>query len=299
MATSRDSTHDKKTGDRQGVSTMTDTADSQSASTSAAGSASKRRAGRKGKIRRGAALAGALAVVGAMYSFASPSSAEDSASANQSASAAEGEGLYTKTCITCHGANLEGVKDRGPSLIGVGEAAVYFQVSTGRMPMTRQAAQAPRKKPKFDHDQTLQLAAYIGQYGGPEIPEVTDEQLKQANLADGGELFRLNCASCHNFVGEGGALSSGKFAPSLGKATPVNIYSAMLTGPQSMPIFSQNQLTDEQKINIIAYVDSLRTTTDPGGASIGRTGPVPEGLVIWLAGISFMLICTVWIAGKS
>lgn len=305
MASSHNLNNDKKTGDRQGVSTMTDTADAQSAppsaerATAAKAAVNKRRSGRKSKVRRVAALIGALAVVGGMYSFASPSSADDGSSATQKDAITAGQNIYDKSCITCHGANLEGVKDRGPSLLGVGQAAVYFQVSTGRMPMTLQDAQAVRKEPKFNHKETLQLAAFIGQYGGPEIPEVSDEELKNADLAEGGELFRLNCASCHNFVGEGGALSSGKFAPSLKNATPVEIYSAMLTGPQNMPVFSQNQLTNEQKVNIIAYVQSLKTTTDPGGASIGRTGPVPEGLVIWLAGIGFMLICTVWIAGKS
>ncbi len=229
-----------------------------------------------------------------------PSSAEDSSGSQANASqVAEGKDLYDKTCITCHGANLQGVQDRGPSLLGTGAAAVYFQVATGRMPMARQEAQAERKKPKFDHDQTLALAAYIGQYGGPDIPDIPQSKLDNANLAEGGELFRLNCASCHNFTGQGGALSSGKFAPSLKEATPTDIYTAMLTGPQNMPIFGQNQLTDDEKVNIIAYVEALKATTDPGGASIGRTGPVPEGLVIWLAGIGFLLVCTVWIAGKS
>ena len=298
MAKTHDSTHDNQTGDRQGVSTMTDLADTQSVPPSAAGSAKKRRTGRKSKVRRAAALLGALAVVGGMYSYATPSNAEDSA-ASQAEMIKTGQGLYDKTCITCHGANLEGVDDRGPSLLGVGAAAAYFQVSTGRMPMARQEAQALRKPAKFDHKESLAIAAYIGQYGGPDIPKVSDESIKNANLAEGGELFRLNCASCHNFVGQGGALSSGKFAPSLKHANPVDIYSAMLTGPQDMPVFGPNQLTDEQKVDIIAYVQALQTTTDPGGANIGRTGPVPEGLVIWLGGISFMLICTVWIAGKS
>lgn len=299
MADTHDSNHDKQTGDRQGVSTMTDTADTQSAPPSAASSAKKRRTGRKSKVRRAAALLGALAVVGGMYSYATPSNAESNASASQAEMMKTGQGLFDKSCITCHGANLEGVKDRGPSLLGVGAAAVYFQVSTGRMPMTRQEAQTVRKPAKFGRDDTLALAAFIGQYGGPEIPEVSNEAIKNANLAEGGELFRLNCSSCHSFVGAGGALSSGKFAPSLKQASPVDIYAAMLTGPQNMPVFSPNQLTDEQKIDVIAYVKALQDTTDPGGANIGRTGPVPEGLVIWLGGISFLLICTVWIAGKS
>lgn len=261
--------------------------------------AAKTRTKRKGFARRAGALAGALAVVGAMYSMATPGAGAEESAAGDPDAIAMGADIYEKSCITCHGANLEGVNDRGPALIGVGEAAVYFQVSTGRMPMAQQNAQAPAKQVDFTHDQILALSAYIGQYGGPAIPEVTDEDLAEANLAEGGELFRLNCSSCHSFTGQGGALSSGKHAPPLKNATPTQIYTAMLTGPQNMPIFGPNQLTDEEKTNIVAYVDMLNQGHNPGGLPIGRTGPLPEGLVIWLGGLAVLLVGTIWIAGKS
>lgn len=264
----------------------------------AAAKAAKKRTERKGVVRRAGALAGALAVVGTMYSMATPGAAEEPSS-GASDQAKAGQEIYDKSCITCHGANLEGVTGRGPSLAGVGSAAVYFQVSTGRMPLAQQGPQAPRKQVFFDHDQIAALAAYVGQYGGPETPKVTDEDLSKANLADGGELFRLNCASCHSFTAQGGALSSGKHAPSLKNASPSQIYAAMLTGPQNMPVFGPNQLSDEEKKNIIAYVEMLKKNNNPGGASIGRTGPVPEALVIWLGAMSVILVGTIWIAGKS
>lgn len=262
--------------------------------------AAKTRTKRKGFARRAGALAGALAVVGTMYSMATPGvvGAEESVAGDPEAIAL-GADLYETSCISCHGVNLEGVEDRGPSLIGVGEASVYFQVSTGRMPMAQQNAQAPAKAPHFSRDDTLALSAYIGQYGGPEIPEVSEEGLAEANLAEGGELFRLNCSSCHSFTGQGGALSSGKHAPSLSNATPTEIYTAMLTGPQNMPIFGPNQLTDEEKLDIIAYVEMLNENHNAGGHPIGRTGPIPEGLVVWFVGLSALLVGTIWIAGKS
>ena len=40
-----------------------------------------------------------------------------------------------------------GRADRGPSLIGVGEASVYFQVHTGRMPLAAQEADAAASRP--------------------------------------------------------------------------------------------------------------------------------------------------------
>ena len=139
-----------------------------------------------------------------------------------------GKQLYETSCVTCHGANLQGVPDRGPSLIGVGEAAVYFQVSTGRMPAMRGEAQAPRKDPIFDPHQIDAVGAYVqANGGGPVVPrndngEIAEQSLIGDNVARGGDLFRLNCASCHNFTGRGGALSSGKYAPDLSPADPVS-----------------------------------------------------------------------------
>ena len=252
------------------------------------------------------ALALALGSVGVAYATvaaaATPkaqTAAAANAPANESVDVRKGRQLYETSCITCHGQNLQGVLDRGPSLIGVGSASVYFQVSTGRMPATQQGAQIAEKKPKYEDMQVQQLAAYVQSVGdGPEIP-TGDLRGTDANLAEGGELFRLNCASCHNFAGRGGALSAGKYAPPLTNASDTVIWTAMLSGPQNMPVFSDNQLTTEQKQAITNYVQTLKAQRDPGGSSIGRLGPVPEGLVIWVAGIGAIMLMILWIGAKS
>lgn len=217
----------------------------------------------------------------------------------------EGKQLYDTSCVTCHGVNLQGVQDRGPSLIGVGEAAVYFQVSTGRMPAVRNEAQIMRKPPKFDDKQIDALGAYIqANGGGPTVLRDSNGEVAQSSLADGdiargSELFRLNCASCHNFTGEGGALSSGKFAPALGPATEQDIYTAMITGPQNMPKFSDRQLTQEEKIDIISYVKSAQDTKAPGGWGLGGFGPATEMIAIWVIGITAVVGATMWIGARS
>ena len=252
------------------------------------------------------ALALALGSVGVAYATvaaaATPKAqtvAAANAPANESVEIRKGRQLYETSCITCHGQNLQGVLDHGPSLIGVGSAAVYFQVATGRMPVTRQEAQAERKKPKFDEAETLQLAAYVQSVGGGPVIPTGDLRGSDANLAEGGELFRLNCAACHNFVGSGGALSAGKYAPSLRDATDKVLWTAMLSGPQNMPVFGDNQLTAEQKQAITNYVLTVNEQKDPGGSSIGRLGPVPEGLVIWVVGIGAIMLMILWIGAKS
>jgi len=267
-----------------------------------------RRRSAPSRVRRrlGAAarMLAALALAGGVYTAFAPGAFADD-TRQLSASAQEGKALFDNSCISCHGRNAEGVQDRGPSLIGVGSASVEFQVGTGRMPMTRQEAQAEQKAPQFDKAQTKQLGQYIQELGGgPQVPAgelTTSLKANPEALANGGELFRINCTSCHGFGGGGGALSSGKFAPSLGDATSEQIYAAMLTGPQNMPVFGDNELTPDQKREIITYVKmQLQEDKDPGGLfNLGRYGPVTEGLAIFVIGITILVFTALWIAGKS
>jgi ubiquinol-cytochrome c reductase cytochrome c subunit len=270
------------------------------ADTPAAAARDRRRSKRRRRLANVAGLMAALVLTGVGYSaFAPGASAADDSTGTPSNAVEAGRELYTRSCITCHGSNLEGVQDRGPSLIGVGGAAVYFQVHTGRMPLVRQEAQAAERPPIFSADEIDQLVAYVQENGGgPPVPS-KGENLRGGDLAEGGELFRLNCAQCHNFVGEGGALSSGKRAPSLRESDDLTIYTAMLSGPENMPVFGENQLTPDEKRAVINYVQTIKASADPGGAGIGRVGPVAEGLVIWVVGIGALLFGIFWMGTKA
>jgi ubiquinol-cytochrome c reductase cytochrome c subunit len=258
--------------------------------------------GPRSKLRRrfGSAvrMLAALLLVGGLYAaFAPGVQAEDTSTL--SSAAQQGQSLFNATCISCHGRNAQGVPNKGPSLIGVGSAAVEFQVTTGRMPLTQQQNQADRKKPVYSDDQARDIGAYIEALGGgPQLP-AGDDFHSNGDVATGGELFRVNCSSCHAFGMGGGALSSGKYAPSLGEATDRQIYAAMLTGPENMPVFGDNQLSPQEKQDIIAYVQHQTGDQDPGGWGIGRLGPVPEALVIFLVGLVALIFASLWIAGKS
>jgi ubiquinol-cytochrome c reductase cytochrome c subunit len=260
-----------------------------------------RRAGRSRLRRRVSgllALAVALMAVGGLYTVLAPQPQTAHAQEGGSALVRQGEQLYNNACISCHGANLQGVQGRGPSLIGVGEAAVFFQVSTGRMPAVRQEAQIDEKPVKFTPEQIDALGAFVqANGGGPVVPK---GNLAGGDPARGGEMFRLNCASCHQFTGRGIALSSGKFAPAIKDVTPQQIYTAMTTGPQSMPKFSDRQLTPEEKRDIIAYIESItENRNNPGGYPLGGYGPISEGLVAWIVGISALVAVTLWIGARA
>ena len=270
------------------------------------------------KLRRSAAGAMALTFgltgAGLLAAALTPDAQVATAQRDDQAMIQEGKDLYDFACITCHGANLQGVKDRGPSLIGTGEGAVYFQVNSGRIPMKSNDAQAERKKPRYTEAQTLAIAAYVAANGGgPELVynedgsiameelrgKNYDGNIQAADVARGSELFRLNCASCHNFTGRGGALSSGKYAPFLDPANEQEIYQAMLTGPQNMPKFSDRQLSADEKRDIIAFIKSAKETPSPSGWALGGIGPVAEGLAMWIIGVTLVGAAAMWIGSRS
>jgi ubiquinol-cytochrome c reductase cytochrome c subunit len=211
---------------------------------------------------------------------------------------AQGKQLFAVTCASCHGDAGQG-SSLAPSLIGVGAAAVDFQVSTGRMPAKEIGPEVPRKPVTFTQEQIHAIAAYIASLGGgPTIPSAAQVSPIGANTALGQSLFITDCAQCHNFDGAGGALTYGKFAPALTAATPTQIYEAMLTGPEAMPVFSDTTITPAQKRDIISYVTKLRAEPNPGGFSLGRIGPVTEGLVGFLGGIGVLIFFSIWITMK-
>lgn len=238
----------------------------------------------------------ALLATGGLYAALAPSPA--GAAVVTEDDVAAGADLFTANCATCHGMNAEGTED-APSLIGVGAASVHFQVATGRMPLQANGPQALAKPPQFTEEQTLALSAYVASLApGPAIPSAGMVDPAEGDVANGMLLFRTNCAMCHGSVGGGGALSEGKFAPALWDSTPTVIYEAMVTGPQSMPVFNEANLSPEEKRDVISYIVAQRDGS-PGGAELGALGPVTEGLWAWVIGIGLLVACSVWIGAKS
>ncbi|GAA4433082.1 c-type cytochrome [Georgenia halophila] len=254
-------------------------------------------AGRRSRFAPAVLVLLALILTGALYAAFAPEPA--SAAGGDSAEDVEaGEALFEANCATCHGVNAEGT-DIGPSLIGVGAASVHFQMATGRMPMANNSTQAEERTPQFNPEQIAQVAAYVHSLApGPAIPSAETVDPAGGDPANGLALFRTNCAMCHNAVGAGGALSEGKYAPGLFDSTPTEIYEAMLTGPQSMPVFNEANLTPEDKQDVIAYLMEQRETS-PGGITLGSLGPVVEGMWAWIVGIGGLIIAAVWIGAKS
>ena len=245
-----------------------------------------------------AVLAVALGTTGAAYAAVSAQAAPKAtvASATQ---VDQGKQLFLEGCSSCHGMAAQGSSD-GPSLIGVGSAAVDFQVGSGRMPMAGPGIQAVARKTQYNTSEIAALAAYVASLGpGPSIPTAEMVNTSGADLARGGELFRTNCAQCHSASAKGGALSQGRWAPSLMNANNKDVYEAMVSGPQSMPVFSDKTITPSEKKDIMLYLSELQKNESPGGFSLGRLGAVTEGLFIFVGGMAALMIVAVWIGARA
>jgi len=203
-----------------------------------------------------------------------------------------GEELFLTGCVSCHGPGGVGT-DQGPTLIGVGAAAADFMLRTGRMPLAVPGQQPPRKEPAYGDEDITYLVAYVASLGpGPEIPDVDPER---GDMAMGGELYRENCAACHQAAGSGGALSYGRHAPSLHEATATEIAEAPRIGPGQMPVFGPEVISDSDLDSLALYVLQLDDPADPGGLSLGRIGPVAEGFVAILIGLGTLIVVARWV----
>jgi ubiquinol-cytochrome c reductase cytochrome c subunit len=207
-----------------------------------------------------------------------------------------GRELYLLGCASCHGPNGEGT-DQAPDLRGVGAASADFQLSTGRMPNTAPDRQSVTKRSPYTRAEIDDLVAYVASLGpGPPIPDVNTPP---GDLEEGGQLFLDNCAACHSAAGNGGALSLGRAAPSVHDATPVEVAEAIRTGPGQMPVFGPETLSRKQVNSIVEYVEYLKNPEDPGGLSLGRVGPITEGLVAILIGLGALMLVSRWIEPRA
>lgn len=205
--------------------------------------------------------------------------------------------IYQQDCAACHGEGGKGTS-RGPDLTGVGEAAVDFMLSTGRMPKRGSASKQPPYRPTIPEADVKALDRYVTDLvakGGPGIPAVDPAKGDQAK---GHLLFDENCAACHNWSGSGGILYS-RVVPSITEATPTQIGEALRVGPSAMPVFGPHQLSQSQVNDIAAYIEETKHPSDQGGDPISHLGPAAEGAVVWLVAMAGLLLMIRWIGERG
>ncbi len=168
-------------------------------------------------------------------------------------------------------------------------------------------------EPIYEPGEIRDIVEFVESFGQPG-PDIPDPDPELGDLALGAELYQLHCAACHSTTGIGGALASGRapapgeqeitevpelIAPPLNGTTAKDIAEAMITGPGTMPAFGQERFSDQEIDSIVRYVLYLQDPLNPGGAEIGRIGPVAEGAVGWIVGLGLLLLFAAWIGTRG
>jgi ubiquinol-cytochrome c reductase cytochrome c subunit len=205
--------------------------------------------------------------------------------------------IYRQDCAVCHGGKGAG-SQRGPTLIGAGRASLDYYLSTGRMPLGHPDDIPRRHAPRYSAAVRRALVDYIWNLTGRTGPDIPHVDLAHANLAVGGELFRLNCAACHSWAGTGGALTK-RQAPPLAPSTPTQIAEAVRTGPGWMPAFGTAAISDAQLSDLVAGTRYAAHPNNRGGLPLGHVGPLAEGAVGVFVGVGLLLLFTRWIGTRE
>lgn len=202
------------------------------------------------------------------------------------AKSAEAVALFSRHCAVCHGDAGQGesavIRMAGPSLQAVhNPGLVMLAMETG-----------PSRMPRFETILTVPQMRMIARFVTRHLAVIP---LTGGSLGRGGDLYRVNCASCHGAVTQGGTLGfAGLNAPALRGKPMALVAGAIRWGPGPMPRFSAAELPARDVASIAEYVRYLRRPSHPGGAALHWNGPVPEGAVAWAMALSLMVFA-IWL----
>lgn len=202
--------------------------------------------------------------------------------------------LYMTHCSSCHGENGQG-SNVAPSLIGKPATDIHLMLDTGRMPASVPYTNEIHKLPRFTDAQMTLITKYVQSFT-PSGTDSTMPLIMPGSVAHGRALFTENCAHCHGAVGNGASVGYDNVAPSLMNATVFQVGEAIRSGPEMMPRFGPDELSDQDVSDIARYLNFVQTQSgapqsiDAGGISLSHVGPVAEGLVAWLFGIGLLVL---------
>jgi ubiquinol-cytochrome c reductase cytochrome c subunit len=215
-----------------------------------------------------------------------------------------GAELFGTHCALCHGELGRGLPidgpRGGPSLQGVGAASVDFMIRTGRMPMDNARDRLERHPQRFSDEDRRALIAYIESLApaeGPDIPDI--DGWEDADPSRGLELYTSNCVACHGPTAQGVAVGQRDVSSTLHVAEPIEIATAIRSGPGVMPRFSEDVLSHQELLAITAWVMDLREREAPGGWAFGRSGTVSEGFLAVVIGLGLLTIVMYLLGERS
>lgn len=227
--------------------------------------------------------------------------------------AEEGRRIFdSQPCLGCHAIDGKG-GSLGPDLTDEGNKgrSRAWLMDQIRNPKSHDPTTVMPAFGSLGTRQLEALAAYLESLKGKgpaapsaktreEGPPASAVPAEAGDLPLGGELFRLNCAPCHEATGRGGGLVNvDTNAPSLASVPPAAIPAFIRSGPGAMPAFKDYVFSEKQVASIVLYVRELQNPAHPGGFGLGYLGTVPEGLVALVFGLGLAALAALLIEWKG
>ncbi len=128
--------------------------------------------------------------------------------------------------------------------------------------------------------------------------ELADPAARTADVAYGGQIYRLYCAGCHSATGRGGALTRGRNAPNIALYPPAEALAAMILGRGNMPVVRRERAGRAPADLGRAVRRGARRSAVTRRTGTRYLGPVPEGAVGAVA-LLILIFLAVWLAWKS
>lgn len=213
-----------------------------------------------------------------------------------------GETIYANQCAACHGADgrgreIPGTDDVAPALAGNPDVTVPYvdlTVRVGRMPPPENDPYDNRARhvTVTDEEREALVAHLAEEYElEGEIP-----QPATGDAARGREIYAANCAQCHGSTGAGGVAGGGAWTPPVVGRGDVAVAEAIRVGPFEMPGFAEEQISDQELGDVVAFLDFLAAEH---GTPLGLVELNP----VFASGFAFLfalvvLVSTLWIAGR-
>ena len=205
---------------------------------------------------------------------------------NPSDSVPRGEQIFAQRCSKCHGEHGEGIS----GVISIAGPSLKAEHDFGKVLTAVEVG--PSHMPSFVYVLSIDDMRTVSHYVTDKIADIP---LEEGDIGKGGELFRMNCASCHRTAVRGGALAyDGSNAPSLAGKSSELIAGAVRWGPGPMPSFPPSVLDDKQLSSVVTYIRAVQNPAKPGGIALNWYGPVVEGCVAWFAVLGLVGF-TIWI----
>lgn len=231
----------------------------------------------------------AWAVVGGVAAAALLLSGTTSADAQSSAEVQgvtdRGGELYQRWCAVCHATDGSGTA-AGPPIDDVSITHMDLTMRTGYMPLAA-PDRGVREREFTEGEREAALAYMVEEFGLTDADEI--DEPGEGDPGRGQELYVVHCAQCHGANGEGGVAGQQATVPRTRGVEPIVIAQSVRVGQFQMPAFSEEQISDEELDDLVAFLEDQPSASPLGMADLTRVAAF-----VWAAALTAVILAACW-----